>query len=571
MSSEKTHLTPEQVNLVRFLDNLFDGSQTVFGLKDRQHRFLYVNSEVAGIIGHPPDEITGKKPDDYLLPDSARLMYQRHEEVMASGRPARYVDQVGIGTRTFTFATVCFPLKNDLGMVTSLGFVGVHVQDSIWLNAGMQEMLEKSQETILDLQRQIDDMRLQATTDPLTGVWNRVQAEVIGRQEMTRQDRSSSPVTIVFADLDHFKNVNDTWGHNIGDAVLIEFCRVVNESLRASDVLARWGGEEFVIILPDTDLDSAAIVAERIRYAIEQHDFEHIGVLTASFGVAAYIQGETWHRWVERADSALYRAKNKGRNRIELDTIDLLEAIPAYFAQASGFLRLAWRRSYDSGHPVVDRQHRQLFAHTNNLLSALLAGKPRENITILINGLLEAVSGHFHDEEQIIREAGFPGAEEHARLHSSIVRKAKRLARRYYDGRLELGELFSFLAYDVVATHMLVDDQEFFPYMNNPLAGTGLSVPKTGKAARKAGTAKTANATKAAKPSKTTGTAKPKTNGGAKPKARTPRKTAAASPAKAARAASGAKPAKTGKTAKTAAVAQTAKKPSKRAGKAPAS
>lgn len=467
MPAEKQPLTPEQEDLVRVLGTLFEGSRTVFGLKDLQHRYLYVNDEVERVLGHPVKEIIGSPPDRFLVDTSARAMRQCQKNVMDTSCAARFVEQVGIGSRVLTYSSVYFPLKNRLGMMTGIGFIGVHVEDHAWLNTNMQHMLEEALKTILDLQKQVEDMRLLATTDPLTGVWNRVQAEVIGRQEMTRQERYNTDVSVMFLDLDHFKNINDTWGHTIGDAVLIEFCQVVKGCLRAADVLARWGGEEFVIILPDTPLENALAVAERIRTEIQAHRFQHISSLTASFGIAAYMPQETWHHWIERADAALYRAKDKGRNCIELDRMTLSDDVFAEAVHSSGFLRLTWRKHYESGHPVVDSQHRQLFVLSNNLLSALLAGKSKESINILIAELIAAVKEHFRDEEAIIREAGFPDSDGHEKIHERIIKKALQLSKRYHDEKLELGELFSFLAYDVVAMHMLVDDREFFNYLNN--------------------------------------------------------------------------------------------------------
>lgn len=517
MPAKKPRLTSDQLELIRLLGTLFEGSRTVFGIKDTRHRYLYVNEETAHALGHPAEEIIGSRPDKFMTPSSARAMHQHQEEVMASRCATRFVDQIGPGSQSQTFATIYFPLKNGLGIVTSVGFIGVHIQDQAGLNADLQHMLQEAQVTIAQLQKCVEEMHWQAMTDPLTGVWNRVQAEVIGRQEMAKQERASTEVSLMFIDLDHFKNVNDTWGHTIGDAVLTEFCQVLKKALRTADVLARWGGEEFIIILPDTGLDAAACVAERIRMDVECHRFEHISSLTASFGVAAYFQGEPWHHWTERADTALYRAKSKGRNRIELDSMHLAEGIPADIAHSAGFLRLTWRSRYESGHPLIDLQHRRLFAHANNLLSAVLAGKPKDAIRHLIDDLITAVRDHFRDEEAIIREAGFPESDAHAQIHDQILEKAEQLSKRYHDEKLELGELFSFLAYDVVARHMLVDDREFFYCLNNtpPAAAQPEAKPPQAKPASSR-TKKTASSPEkqasagAAKPAKSKKTAAPK-------------------------------------------------------------
>jgi diguanylate cyclase (GGDEF)-like protein len=117
-------------------------------------------------------------------------------------------------------------------------------------------------------------------------------------------------------DIDHFKTINDTWGHLVGDQVLIELVRVVSRHVRTADVLARWGGEEFVILLPQSRLDQAQQLAEKLRRLISETPFDPVGRITSSFGVTEYHPPETADAWLDRADRALYRAKTDGRNRV---------------------------------------------------------------------------------------------------------------------------------------------------------------------------------------------------------------------------------------------------------------
>jgi diguanylate cyclase (GGDEF)-like protein len=125
----------------------------------------------------------------------------------------------------------------------------------------------------------------------------------------------------VLYDVDNFKAVNDTHGHQIGDKVLVQLSRFVPSLLRNADVLARWGGEEFVILTPGSNGQMAYQAAEKLRNAIEQVKFDQIETLTCSFGVAQYVYGDTAETLISRADDALYRAKLKGRNRVELASL----------------------------------------------------------------------------------------------------------------------------------------------------------------------------------------------------------------------------------------------------------
>jgi len=122
---------------------------------------------------------------------------------------------------------------------------------------------------------------------------------------------------VLIVDIDRFKQVNDTWGHNQGDIVLRGVAQHIQGQLRHIDTLARWGGEEFAVLLPQTDLEAAHLVAGRICRSLAQNVFERVGRVTASFGVAMYQTGESASALLGRADDALYRAKRNGRNRVE--------------------------------------------------------------------------------------------------------------------------------------------------------------------------------------------------------------------------------------------------------------
>ena len=170
----------------------------------------------------------------------------------------------------------------------------------------------------LQLQELARDLRFQATTDPLTGVSNRLKFNQALATEMLRSMRYETPLSLLLYDVDNFKAVNDSYGHQIGDRVLIQLSQFVPGLLRNTDLLARWGGEEFVILAPGSSAEMAYQAAEKLRKAIEQIRFDAIGTVTCSFGVAQYVYGDTAESLISRADDALYRAKLNGRNRVEL-------------------------------------------------------------------------------------------------------------------------------------------------------------------------------------------------------------------------------------------------------------
>jgi diguanylate cyclase (GGDEF)-like protein len=158
-----------------------------------------------------------------------------------------------------------------------------------------------------------------AMRDVLTGAYNRRHLLDVLRREISRAQRVGAQLAVCLFDIDRFKSINDNWGHAAGDAVLQHFATVAGTGLRGVDVFGRFGGEEFLLILPDTDARGAAVVAERIRASVEQCGFPGVPAghqVTVTIGVAGRAQGETGDALTARADQALYRGKDAGRNRV---------------------------------------------------------------------------------------------------------------------------------------------------------------------------------------------------------------------------------------------------------------
>ncbi len=162
-----------------------------------------------------------------------------------------------------------------------------------------------------------DTLENSSISDPLTKVFNRRYFMEFLNHEIIRANRKNDIFCLVMLDIDRFKKINDTFGHDLGDHVLETVAAVAQKDIRKSDVFSRIGGEEFTLLLPDTSLDKALIMAERVRSNIESHAFKQIGKVTVSLGVAAFQHGDSADSIMKRADVALYHAKENGRNRIE--------------------------------------------------------------------------------------------------------------------------------------------------------------------------------------------------------------------------------------------------------------
>lgn len=185
----------------------------------------------------------------------------------------------------------------------------------------------------------VEESRWMATTDALTGLSNRRAFIDWAAREVSRCARYGDHFCVTLLDVDHFKQVNDRYGHAAGDSVLAAVSRLMSSIVRSCDVVARWGGEEFVVALPSTSLEGAMLVADRIRAALEVHPIAdpnggQVLTVTASFGVAELEAGETLEQVVDRADRAMYAAKSAGRNRV-LSTAQLVPALQSLTPQSS--------------------------------------------------------------------------------------------------------------------------------------------------------------------------------------------------------------------------------------------
>ena len=161
-------------------------------------------------------------------------------------------------------------------------------------------------------------LRELAFTDSLTKIYNRLHFAHFLDAEIDKAKRYGTTFSIIFFDLDHFKLINDTYGHQVGDEVLEQVTKLVDSMNRKADIFARYGGEEFIILTPETDISGAMIHAERLRDKIDKYNFKTVGHLTSSFGVTEFKgENDSIEELLDRADIALYQAKELGRNRVE--------------------------------------------------------------------------------------------------------------------------------------------------------------------------------------------------------------------------------------------------------------
>ncbi len=263
---------------------------------DNEGKILFANPEALRIFEYDSGEIIGKTAADMIFHPSSR----------------------GTGLGDSILKGEKFDVEDRLingkaGKATAVSISARPVYK--------KDILDGSVITIRDISEQKKYLLLlekQAMTDALTGIFNRMKFDEILSTEIQRSKRNKVPLALIICDIDHFKQVNDQYGHPAGDKILKTLVKLISANIRSIDFFARWGGEEFVILSPGTDSRGAANLAEKIRRKVELHNFRNPGHITLSFGVTCFKSGDNATKLITRADEAMYKAKAKGRNRVQL-------------------------------------------------------------------------------------------------------------------------------------------------------------------------------------------------------------------------------------------------------------
>ncbi|MEI8215996.1 MAG: diguanylate cyclase [Eubacteriales bacterium] len=303
-----------------------------------------------------------------------------------------------------------------------------------------------------------EKLRKSAIRDKLTGLYNRNFLDNIIEEQMERSDRYNEPISLIMLDIDNFKEANDKWGHPVGDEILKMISQIINSSMRGSDILIRFGGEEFLILMPQTSIDGAKSASEKIRSAIEGNRHQVVGVKTASFGVAERMRSESFMHWYRRVDNALYDAKQRGKNRVSIS--DGLEKFD------DEVLMIKWKNEWNSGNIDIDMQHQNLVKIGNKLISMANDGYSFDETIRQLDILLEHTIQHFESEEKILSEIGYKDYLSHSAKHNALAMKAIKLKESFITGEVKSSAFFSFILDDVVLGHLIESDMEFFQYLD---------------------------------------------------------------------------------------------------------
>lgn len=287
-----------------------------------------------------------------------------------------------------------------------------------------------------------------AIKDGLTGAYNRTYFIENLKRIIAEHNRTNLPFSLILMDIDNFKLINDEFGHLKGDSVLVQTAELLRNTLRTTDIICRWGGEEFCIILPNTDREAAIEVANKIQRKYQSQ-------VTASFGVTAFESGEDEETLFKRLDNSLYLAKLTGKNKVVSNEELVLSSENAQMV-------IEWGPFFRSGNAQIDLEHRLMIQLSNTIIEKCFMEDSVEETIELFNQLIEDTVKHFESEEAILAEVAYMDLEEHKRIHKTLVDKTLLMQEGLISGTLSPTDVAKYLIQDVVIGHIIKNDFDYY-------------------------------------------------------------------------------------------------------------
>ncbi len=298
--------------------NVVENLKDVIWEMDPQLVFTFVGASIKGLAGYEPQDLVGRHLFEFVTKESAQSVLEQKRKRMENWErylatdPPLYDTEFLCKDGSIIWCEICVkPLFEGDRLI---GYAGA-TRDI----TAKKQYEQRLQEMLAEQQRVNSQLEEMLTYDQLTGAYNRRMLEQFAGQEIGKATKFGTPFSLCIFDVDNFKHINDTEGHNKGDCVLSEIAALIRDTLRAADKLFRWGGDEFILLFAGTEMKNALRVADKVRETIALHPLEvqsrHV---TVSMGVGAWERGETVEQLVARVDRALLRAKRKGKNQVDV-------------------------------------------------------------------------------------------------------------------------------------------------------------------------------------------------------------------------------------------------------------
>lgn len=296
-------------------------------VKDLDQRFLYANKMIQELFGYPLDFIKGKTAGE-LLGQERRKEYEPLDlKLIETESTVEGTEKFYAKDKVHYYYSVKAPIFDDNGKLTSLIGMSTDITKNIELEKNFEEANKKLKIKIKEITELKNSLWEQATHDPLTQLFNRRYFNDYLEKEILKTQRNKNPLALLLLDADYFKNINDEFGHDIGDKVLIKFAKIMVSECRRSDIVCRYGGEEFMILMPNANLKTAMDRAEKIRLKYQKEISEFLKVKnTVSIGIAMWDNDfKNLEELAKATDLAMYQAKENGRNQVVVYNADSIK------------------------------------------------------------------------------------------------------------------------------------------------------------------------------------------------------------------------------------------------------
>lgn len=293
--------------------------------------------------------------------------------------------------------------------------------------------------------------------DGLTGLWNRRKLNETAKHEMERLRLYGTPVGLAIIDVDNFKSVNDIYGHNVGDQVLLDVSKACLSQLRETDLIGRWGGEEFLVILPNTGLSMLNDIAHRLCQTVNHEVLLPQRAISVSIGLAQCLSTDTWESWIERADKALYAAKHSGKNQVHFD-------VGIFFNKNVPLIN--WSKEIFLSNNNINNEHERIIFLINKWSLLSSGDYSKSELLELIDDIYNEMVNHFTNEEnEISKEAFFTIRNEHSIKHRKLIDRMTYLVGLFEKGALEIDAITQFFIYELCIEHIQSQDVKLFREM----------------------------------------------------------------------------------------------------------
>ena len=429
----------------------------IWTLDIKSQKLTYVSPAVKGLRGITPEEAMAQSPWEAFPPQSRPYIQQMLDDALRNWEKNGHREEYrNIETRQ---------VHRDGHEIDVELVVSIHPDEN-----GRPGSLLGVTHDITERKRVEEDLRRMAFYDGLTQLPNRRLMYDRLRQAIRHARRKQRRIALLFIDLDNFKPVNDSRGHQTGDLILAEVAKRMQGTLRAYDTAARMGGDEFIILLPELDnVSDAMAIAERVRFEVARpFDIGDEPIeLSTSIGIALFPDhADNEHELMRMGDDAMYQAKRSGRNRVEMlsfPTVDTGNLSWSPLDDVGAPLILSWSSVFECGDPQIDAEHQNLFDLANHVIrTAMERDAQPEKISSALDALLTEIAEHFVHEEEALEKQHWPHLSAHADKHRELLNRASALRGAADNDNLPLGELVDFLAVEVVVQHILTDDRQYY-------------------------------------------------------------------------------------------------------------